>query len=485
MGARLTLDHLLWRMRYAHPDSELVAAGTAQRFAEAADSIENLAHTLRSRWEIGGGDTVAVLAFNTIEHFRLLFAAPLLGAAVHSLNPRVPADSLAAQAFRPYPRLVVVDETVLEHRSVGANARAAVAELERAGVPIVPVRGLEPAVPGAELPEPAEESTAFWFHTSGTTGAPRSYPVSHRDVLLHALSQASAEASGLRAADRVLALVPFCHVNGWGLPFTATLSGASLVLPGADLTASNIAERLRRDRITVAAAVPTVWFEVCRRLAETGEAPPPALREVLTGGAAVSQQVVEQVRDVLGAGVAGAWGMTETMAMSTYEREQPGVHTGRFAPLVEARVTAGRLEVRGPFVLGDPDWFDTGDAATLDAQGRLTLLDRHKDLIKSGGEWIVSARLEQRLCAHPTVAEAAVIARPDPKWTERPIAILVPERGHRIEVAQLRAHLAACFPAFWLPEEFTVVDRLPRTPVGKLDKRALRRTHTGGGSAPA
>ncbi|WP_031465349.1 AMP-binding protein [Sciscionella sediminilitoris] len=480
MGARLTLDHLLWRMRYAHPDSELVTAGSTQRFADAADSIEDLARTLRSRWTIGDGDTVAVLAFNTIEHFRLLFAVPLLGAAVHSLNPRVPADSLAAQALHPSPRVLLLDEAVLEHRSVGASARAAVAELERAGVPVVPVRELEPAVAGAELPVPAEDSTAFWFHTSGTTGPPRSYPVSHRDVLLHALSQASAEASGLRAADRVLALVPFCHVNGWGLPFTAALSGACMVLPGAELTAGHIAEQLRRDRITVAAAVPTVWFDVCRHLTETGEAPPPVLREVLTGGAAVSRQVVDQVRDVLGAGVASAWGMTETMAMSTYEREQPSDRTGRFAPLVEARITEGRLEVRGPFVLGDPDWFDTGDVARLDAGGRLTLLDRHKDLIKSGGEWIVSAQLEQRLCAHPAVAEAAVIARPDPKWTERPIAILVPERGHRIEEARLREHLAACFPAFWLPEEFTVVDRLPRTPVGKLDKRALRRTHTGG-----
>ncbi|MCG3754483.1 AMP-binding protein [Amycolatopsis sp. Poz14] len=488
MSVPLTLAHLVWRMKHVHPGSEVVADGIRLRFAELADAIARTAAGLHRRYGIRQGDRVAVLAFNTLEHLQLMYAVPLLGATLSSLNLRLDSAAMIARADRSRTDLLVVGQEALDHRSVGPAVRAAAAELAGHGITVAAAAELAADVE-TELPDLREDVTAFRFHTSGTTGPAKSYEVTHRDVVLHALSQSAADASGLRAGDRVLPLVPFCHVNGWGLPFVAALTGASLVLPGHDLTPARIAGMLNAERVTVAAAVPAVWFDVCRHLAELGTAPPAALREVLTGGSAVPRSVVDLVRDVLGAGVATAWGMTETLAVSTYERADPSVRAGRFVPLLEARIDGisgspgeqGTLQVRGPFVVGDRDgWFDTGDVASLDEEGRLAVHDRAKDLIKSGGEWIVSAQLEQHLCTHPSVSAAAVVARADPKWTERPVAVLVPRQGRLVDETELRAHVAERFPAFWVPDAFTCVERLPLTPVGKVDKRALRARHADG-----
>ncbi|GLY70598.1 AMP-binding protein [Amycolatopsis taiwanensis] len=503
MTVPLTLEHLLWRMEHVHSGSEVVAAGARVRFPDLAHAIRRLSAGLDERFGIGRGDTVGVLAFNTLEHLELMYAVPILGATLSSLNVRLSCEMLIAQARRDGLRLLVVDEEVLTHRSIGPAARAAVEELAHDGLRIVKASALENiAQTTAEASEktrgtaavtPREDAPAFLFHTSGTTGVPKSYRVTHRDVVLHALSQSSADASGLRAGDRVLPLVPFCHVNGWGLPFTAALTGAALVLPGGDLAPQRVTQLLTVERVTVAAAVPTVWFDVCRHVSEHSLAAPLALREVLTGGSVVPRSVVDLVHDVLGASVATAWGMTETLAVSTYERDDPSSRAGRFIPLVEGRIVGadgspgpagenGTLEVRGPFVVGGRDgapggWFDTGDVASLDEAGRLALHDRHKDLIKSGGEWIISAQLEQHLCTHPSVSAAAVVARPDPKWTERPVAVLVPRQGGQVDETELRAHLAERFPPFWVPDVFICVEHLPLTPVGKVDKRALRARH--------
>ncbi|WP_406631483.1 AMP-binding protein [Amycolatopsis sp. WGS_07] len=487
MSVPLTLDRLVWRMKHVHPGSEVVANDTRIRFADLADAIARTAAGLHSRYGIRAGDRVAVLAFNTLEHLELLYAVPLLGATLTSLNLRLDSTAMVAQAGRL--DLLVVDQEALSHRATGPAVRAAAAELAGRGITVASAADLA-AEADIELPRLHEDVAAFRFHTSGTTGPAKSYEVTHRDVVLHALSQGAADASGLRAEDRVLPLVPFCHVNGWGLPFVAALTGASLVLPGGDFGPARIAELLSAERITVAAAVPAVWFDVCRHVAELDTVPPFVVREILTGGSAVPCSVVDLVRDVLGAGVASAWGMTETLAVSTCERADPSVRAGRFVPLVEARIARGdgscapageqgALQVRGPFVVGDRDgWFDTGDVASLDEAGRLAVHDRAKDLIKSGGEWIVSAQLEQHLCTHPSVSAAAVVARADPKWTERPVAVLVPRQGRQVDETELRAHIAQRFPSFWVPDAFTCVEHLPLTPVGKVDKRALRATLT-------
>ncbi|EKT77625.1 fatty-acid--CoA ligase [Rhodococcus opacus M213] len=513
----LTVDHLLWRMSNVHPQSEVVSiteetggtVTTRWAFPDVASRVRKLASGIHSSMGVGRGDVVAVLAFNTLEHFEALLAVPLLGAAVNSLNARLSPEVLIDQALSPRPDAVLVDAEMLDHPVLGDSARAVLGALREARVPLIVVGGQDwpglahafvryedlvelGATTAAPAPVDDENTTAYLFHTSGTTGRPKSYRVSHRALVLHTLSQATTEASGLTRTDRVLPLAPFFHVNGWGLPLTCALTGASLLLCGGDLAAERIATVIRDEAVTTAAAVPTIWHDVCQAVA-TGRAPrPSALREVFSGGSAVPQSVVRSVEDVLGARVGTAWGMTETMACSTYERTDPTISAGVPIPLVEMRIdhdgfdhdrsgpVMGKLQVRGPFVVGVQDgstnWFDTGDIASLDARGRLTLHDREKDLIKSGGEWIATAELEQYLCTHPAVTAAAVVPIAHPRWIERPLAYIVTldDEVHPDIENLLRAYVGDRFPRWWIPDHIVVLDSLPRTAVGKVDKVRLR-----------
>jgi len=500
----LTIDHLLWRLQHAHPAAEVIGVapdGTPDRrtAAETAVRARALAAGLGAVHQLAPGDTVAVLAFNTRSHLELMYAVPVAGARLECPNVRLGAETLLRQLAESRPRLVVVDDEAVQHPVIGETVREVLAGLAaQATVLAVEAHGgaaYEALVDaGRELPfvhRAHEDDVAFLFHTSGTTGSPKSYPVRHRDVVLHALAQATTAASGLRTDDVVLPLAPFFHVNGWGLPFTCAMTGSSLVLPGGDLGVDRVLGILRDLEVTVAAAVPTLWHDVCRVLEEDPSGRPAHLREVLSGGSAVPQKVVDDVATHLGATVTTAWGMTETMACSTYERRDPATSAGVPIPLVELRVAGafgdaapgeqGQLQVRGPFVVGAPTpgaWTDTGDIASVDAHGRLQLHDRVKDLIKSGGEWILSSGVEQRICEVPGVAMAAVVATPDERWGERPVAYVVPDpAGPPLEVDALRAHLAATLPRWWVPEQITLAPDLPRTAVGKINKVALRRAH--------
>lgn len=264
---------------------------------------------------------------------------------------------------------------------------------------------------------------------------------------------------------------------------------------GADVSATSVATVLRDHDVSVASGVPTVWYDVCEAVRRDPTLRPASLREVLSGGSVVPPSVIRSIAEILGARVVTAWGMTETMSCSTYEREEPSGFAGLPIPLVETRIVSsdsratgpgvrGRLEVRGPFVVGavsaqDEDgWMDTGDVASVDERGRLHLHDRQKDLIKSGGEWIVSAEIEQHLCSHPSVSVAAVVARPDARWMERPVAFVIRSRepfSEQTTAGEMRTHLAAIFPRWWLPDVITITESLPVTAVGKIDKVALRR----------
>lgn len=511
----LTLHHLVWRMLHVHHGSEVVdvAGGVddprvhRQSFGETARRAASLAAELAAWFGTGPGSTVAVLAFNTREHLETLLAAPLLGAAVNSLNPRLATDRLTAQAQDPYPQVALVDAELVNHPVLGEGARQVLGVYRARGVPLIVVGdgtgttedctvAYETLASAGTPLEPAgigEDSVAFHFHTSGTTGPSTTHAVTHRAAVLHSLSQATADATGLTPADRVLPLAPFFHVNGWGLPLTCALTGASLVLTGGDLDPVRIATVLRREQVTLAAGVPTVWHDICGAVAAGAAGRPTALREVISGGSAVPESVVRAVRETLGARVTSSWGMTETMSCSTFERSDPSGAAGRPIPLIETRLAGldgetehrtgeqGRLQVRGALVVGladsgDSGWFDTGDIASIDPEGRLSLHDREKDLIKSGGEWIVSAQLEQRLCTHPRVTAAAVVATPHPRWMERPVAYVSTTASETDPepAAALRDHLAAAFPKWWLPDRIVFVDELPRTAVGKIDKRLLR-----------
>jgi fatty-acyl-CoA synthase len=514
----LTVGHLLWRMGNVHTESEVVFLPSGGRpqdrrtlsFPEVARRVLTLAVALRDALGIGSGDTVAVLAFNTLEHWETMLAVPTLGAAVNSLNVRLDVATLGNQAIRPAPAAALVDIEVLTHPVVGENARLMLKTLLDAQVPLIAVgdvthwtteadtivafEDLVTARHGSDYRQsaaaPDEQATAYWFNTSGTTGQPKTYPVSHRAAMLHTLAQSTVNASGLSDADRVLALAPFFHVNGWGLPLICAMTGASLVLVGGDLDRHRVATVLSAEKVTVAAAVPTVWHDVCSAVA-SGQAPIPLdLREVVSGGSAVPESLVQAISTVLGASVATAWGMTETMAMSTYERMSPGSRAGKPLPLIETRIRDARqyqdganevgiLEVRGDFVIGaeGDEWLDTGDIVSIDQAGRLALHDRQKDLIKSGGEWIATAELEQHLCAHPSVVSAAVVAAADARWMERPVAFIVAKRPRSASddiEADLRRHIGGRFPRWWIPDQFHFVPCLPSTSVGKVDKRQLR-----------
>ena len=512
---QLTIDHLLWRMRNVHPQSVVVDATspddsrTRRSFPEIAVRAEQFSAYLHSVMGIGIGDVVGVLAFNTAEHLEALFAIPRIGAVVNSLNVRLGADILAGQALSPRPAAVLVDSAMIDHPVLGDSAYALLKTLKSQRVPLIVVgerdwsqiahthSAYEDLIEQGgylEVPDAVDDEnlTAFLFHTSGTTGRPKMYPVSHRAVLLHALAQSGVDASGLGRDDIVMALAPFFHVNGWGLPFTCALTGSSLVVCGADLAADRVGRLLSEEGVTAAAAVPTVWYDICAAVA-AGRTPKPAkLHTAFSGGSPVSRSVADAVVTVLGARVANAWGMTETMACSTYERDEPCSTAGTPVPLVEIRIDTigfggqgggpqrGRLQVRGPFVVGMADpgggWFDTGDIASSGDDGRITLHDRDNDLIKSGGEWIATAELEQYLCEHPAVTGAAVVAVPDARWTERPYAYLTLASGLGDEelFAALRTHVRQRFPRWWTPDRFIVVDEFPMTSVGKVDKTRFR-----------
>lgn len=513
MTIPLTIDHLLWRMHNVHPESQVVTVNadeTVERhtFAESARRIEALAQGLREKIGLSAGDVVTVFGWNDREHLELLLAVPLAGGVLNSINLRLGSTTLPHLATEPQPKALVFSDGTLDHASVGEDVRSAVTAAHGAGAAIVHIGPSSASVVSDSIPyddlfvdEPTtprprwvsnEDQAAFLFHTSGTTGAPKSYSVSHRAALLHCLSEASVDATGLSSTDKVLPLSPFFHVNGWGLPLTCALTGASIVLAGADVKPARLAGLMDAEAVTVAAAVPSVWFAVCASIATGESVRPSALREVLTGGDALPESVWNSLRTHLGVRVATAWGMTETMSCSTYERDRPAETAGKPIPLVEIRLqngdgpdedstVPGRLQIRGPFIIGDADpdgWFTTGDIATLGETGVLTLRDREKDLIKSGGEWIASAEIEHRLCTHPAVSAAAVVPVSDPQWIQRPRAYVVladPESSVEGLYRMLSTHLTEKFPRWWLPDQIEVVDALPTTTVGKINKRALRR----------
>lgn len=514
MTAQLTIDHLLWRMQHVHPESHVVTVAgsgddySADRhsFADVASRVQTLAHGLRDKIGLRAGDVVTVFGWNDREHLELLLAVPIAGGIVNSINLRLGTANMALLASNPKPKAIVLSDDIIEHPSIGEEVLEAADTAHSDGVHIITIgesnsERFKESIEYNELvkeDEPRrwepivtdEDTTAYLFHTSGTTGAPKTYEVTHRAAVLHCLSQASVEATGLSSRDRVLPLAPFFHVNGWGLPLTCALTGASLVLAGGDMKPTRLIEVMDKERVTVAAAVPTIWYSVCAAIDNGDATAPTELREVLTGGDALPEGVWRSLKSTLDVQVATAWGMTETMACSTYERDRPYERAGKPIPLVELQLQddhgpaddaiPGRLQIRGPFIVGaagEDKWFTTGDIASIDTDGALTLRDREKDLIKSGGEWIASAELEHHLSAHPIVASAAVVPVSDPRWIQRPRAYVVltgPTSPGDDLYTMLTDHLAAKFPRWWLPDQIEVVEALPTTTVGKINKRALR-----------
>ena len=540
--APLTVSRILRHGVRVHGSSLVITwtgSDAAQRrtFAEVGARAAQLAHAL-SELGVGEGDVTGTLMWNNSEHVEAYFAVPSMGAVLHTLNLRLPADQLGYIARHAGDKVILVNGSLvglllpllpnlprLEHVVVsGAVADDARAALSAAsGVQVHEYEELIADRPTAyDWPELDERRAASLCYTSGTTGEPKGVAYSHRSIYLHSMQVNMAESMGLTDADLSLVIVPQFHCNSWGLPHASFMTGVNMLMPDRFLQPAPIAEMIERERPTHAAAVPTIWQGL---LAELTAKPRDVstLTQVTIGGSACPPALMKAFDD-LGMRVFHAWGMTETSPLGTVARPPatvaPGsdeefayrLTQGRFPAGVEGRLigpggeelpwdgeSAGELEVRGPWIAGayfggvegeatrpadkfsEDGWLKTGDVGTISADGFLTLTDRAKDVIKSGGEWISSVELENVLMSHPDVAEAAVVAVPDEKWGERPLATVVLRDGAAADWLALREHLASNGIARWqLPERWAVVAEVPKTSVGKFDKKVLRGRYADG-----
>jgi fatty-acyl-CoA synthase len=478
--------------------------------------------TALGRLGIGPGDPVATLMWNQPEHVEVYFTLPSMGAVLHTLNPRLHPDELSFIVNDAEDRVIVVDESLLEafESFHGARDFEHVIVVCREGAAPDGYLDYEALIADAEpiqWPGADEHAAAAMCYTSGTTGRPKGVVYSHRSLVLHSLVAALPDANDLASRDTVLPVVPMFHANAWGLIFTAALVGAGLVLPGPHLDAVNILDLLADEQVTVTAGVPTVWMMMLQAIdAQPDRWDLSRLRMLLVGGSAVPRSMLVGF-DRHGLTIIQAWGMTETSPLGSVsrlplelddapeeERYDYRARQGRPSPFVEIRArgddgqlipwddrTMGELEVRGPWVarayhrgrgaekFSDDGWFSTGDVVTIDPTGNLRICDRSKDLVKSGGEWISSVDLENLLMAHEAVAEAAVIAVPDERWGERPLAVVAVREDHTVEPDELKAHLAQHYAKWQIPDRFEFIDQIPRTATGKFKKTALREMYVG------
>ncbi|WP_343242546.1 long-chain fatty acid--CoA ligase [Streptomyces sp. SID8111] len=535
----LLISRILAHGSTIHGTSQVITwtgEGDPQRrsYAEIGARAAQLAHALRDDLGVTGDERVATLMWNNAEHVEAYFAIPSMGAVLHTLNLRLPAEQLAWIVNHAADRVVLVNGSLIpllapllphlktvEHVVVtGPGDRAALADAS------VQVHEYDDLIAGKptvyDWPELDERAAAAMCYTSGTTGDPKGVVYSHRSIYLHSMQVNMAQSMGLTDEDTSLVVVPQFHVNAWGLPHATFMTGVNMLMPDRFLQPAPLAQMIESVRPTHAAAVPTIWQGL---LAELTANPRDvsALTQVTIGGSACPPSLMEAF-DQLGMRVCHAWGMTETSPLGTVAR--PPAHAvgtdeefayrltqGRFPAGVEARLTgpggerlpwdgesAGELEVRGPWIAGayyngpgeeplrpadkfsEDGWLKTGDVGIISPDGFLTLTDRAKDVIKSGGEWISSVELENALMAHPDVAEAAVVAVPDDKWGERPLATVVLREGSTADFTTLRAFLQEerGIAKWQLPERWTVIEAVPKTSVGKFDKKVLRRQYADG-----
>ena len=524
MQTPLAISHLLERARNYFP-TRTVASVRPDRsikrftYGEFAERTARLANALRALG-VQDGDRVATLCWNHHEHLECYYAVPSMGAIVHTLNIRLNPTEIGWIANDAQDTVVIVDASLL---GLFEQFRPAITSLKHVivvrdtGAPLPPGYLDYEVLLAAERPEHAwptldENTAAMICYTSGTTGDPKGALYTHRTIVLHALVVCMPDVIGFAMADTVLPVVPLFHACGWGLPYAGVLVGANMVLPGPYLDPASLLGLMEGERVTVAAGVPTIWLGILALLdADPQRYDLSAMRVMAIGGSAAPASLIAGFKTRHSLDVLHAWGMTETSPVGTVARVKPHLRgdaaqelalcatQGLPVPLVDTRHvddggrvlawdghSIGELEVRGPWVsasyLHDHDpsrwsadgWFKTGDEVTVEVEGYVTITDRAKDVIKSGGEWISSVALENALMAHPAIAEAAVFAATHPKWTERPVAAIVVRPGAEVTDAELAAHLAATFSKIQMPDAFVRVAQVPRTSTGKFLKSALR-----------
>jgi fatty-acyl-CoA synthase len=533
MDYPLTTNVILRRAETLYADRQITTRrgdGGLDRstYGDMARRAKQLSLALRGLG-IERGDRVATLCWNHAEHQEAYFGIPASGAVLHTLNLRLPHEEIAYIADHAGDRALIVDECLLD-----------IYDSIREGAPfehVIVVRETDAPLREAALDyeallaqhDPAdyidldidEHAAAAMCYTSGTTGRAKGVVYSHRSTVLHTLALAMVDSLGIRESDVILPVVPMFHVNAWGIPYAAAMVGATQVFPGPHPLPADILRLMTSQRVTYAAGVPTVWLAMLELLDQApGEHDLAAVREIVVGGAATPESMIEAYQRRHGVRIVCAWGMTETSPVGTVSilpkslddadeaaQMKQRIRQGYPVPLVELRArnengivpwdgqTMGELEVRGPWIAAqyyqssdpsaaaaftDDGWFRTGDIVVLLADGSMHLQDRAKDVIKSGGEWISSVALEGALMGHDDVAEAAVISMPDERWGERPLAVVVPRGDARPDEAELIAMLAELFPKWWLPDRIVYRDEIPKTSAGKFRKTALREEYTRG-----
>jgi fatty-acyl-CoA synthase len=495
-------------------------------FRQLAERASRLATALARRG-FKAGDRIATLMPATQEHVEAYVGVPYLGAVLHTVNIRL-HDRDIAQICNDAGDCAFIVDGSMRHRFtsfapllkklrlvalVGDGPADAV---ETLGIATVEYESLlQEGEVDLDRPEVEEHEAAILCHTGGTTGLPKGVAYSHRSLWLQANSLCTANSLGISASDRILPAIPLYHVNGWGLPFAGIMAGADIILPGVSLQAPIIAELIRDEKPTIAAGVPTIWTEVLALALERERTDIFAsLRMIATGGALVAPSLIESYA-AFSVRMVQAWGMTETCSMSAVltvpnwaqaeERRSLEAKNGRIACGLELRVVGedgkvlpsdgravGEIQIRGPWVTGsyfpknDPErfqdgWLKTGDLGTVDDDGFLALTDRLKDGIKSGGEWISSLALEAAIQSHESIREVAVIAIPDARWQERPLAVVVLEdRFSELDVAAISKFVSEFVPRWWIPNHWVKAETIPRTGVGKFDKKLLRERFASG-----
>ncbi len=512
-----------------HGTAEVVSVmSEAQRhrttYAEVERRSRRLARVLAGLG-VAFGDPVATLAWNTYRHLELFYAISGSGAVCHTVNPRLAKQDIEYIITHAGDAVLFADASFAElveaiAPSVAGCVRTVVMMVEPDAMPALRLPPgmalhcyetlMEQADEAYEWPSFDENTASALCYTSGTTGRPKGVLYSHRSTVLHAMAANMADYFGLRAVDRMLPGAPMFHAAAWGVPYAVPMAGAALVLPGRHMDPASLVRLLNEERVTYTGAVPTVWLAVLTHLRETGQQLP-SLKQIFSGGSAVPRAMIEGFAEY-GVEVQQAWGMTETSPLVTAYAPLPSTAAlsgedetrlrlkqgrpvfGTEIRIVDAEgrslpwdgVAFGDLLVRGPWVCreylgrggeGAADaegWFATGDVATIDANGFVELVDRSKDVIKSGGEWISSIALENIAISHPDVAEAAVINARHERWMERPLLVVLPKPGRQIDPAAVLALYEGKVARWWLPDAVVVVDDLPHTATGKLNKLALR-----------
>jgi fatty-acyl-CoA synthase len=531
MDVPLTVQQILWRIERLYPNKPIVTAqpeGEPARstYGELAARVTRLASALKKAG-VGAGDRVATFGWNTQRHLECYFAIPCMGAVLHTLNVRLFQDQLEYIINHAEDGIIFCDRSVLPllEALAGKIPTVRLVVLMNAGaepsgaLPTIDYEEfLATGDPSFEWPELDELDAAAMCYTSGTTGNPKGVVYSHRSTVLHSLVAAQPNNMDMSEHDTVMYAVPMFHANAWGIPYTAAFVGASQVFSDRFLDPQRVADLIASENVTISAGVPTIWIGVLSLL-DNQHRELPTLRTVLCGGSAAPPALIAGLKRH-NIHLLHAWGMTETSPLASLTRLKAGMETlspedqlrimskqGILAPLVEGRivdlatnselpwdgVAFGELQVRGQWVTStyyhDPDadekfmtdaqgrrWLRTGDVASIDQDGYIQLVDRTKDLVKSGGEWISSVELENLIMAHPRVLEAAVVGIAHPRWDERPVAAVVlrPGESGTVDAAAIKEFLGDKVAKWWLPDEVIFVEEIPKTSVGKFSKKQLR-----------